>query len=190
MPRGTAFIDEALGSRRASNPRAAGSERPRNAPRIEAADVPRALAHASAAVYGHPTFRLEVVGITGTNGKTTTAHLAQAAIDGAGGHAGIIGTVGHSFANLRLPADHTTPEADDLARIAAAMGARGASHLVMEVSSIALSQGRVEAVHFRVAAFTNLTAGPPGFPWQHGGLCCGEDKAFLRPWSRFSRHKR
>ncbi len=126
-------------------------------PRVEATDVPRALAFAAAAVYGHPTFAVEVVGITGTNGKTTTAHLTQAAIDASGGRAGIVGTLGYRFADLDLPPTHTSPEADDLARLAAAMRARGASHLVMEVSSIALVARRADAVRFRVAAFTNLT---------------------------------
>ncbi|MFT3771161.1 MAG: UDP-N-acetylmuramoyl-L-alanyl-D-glutamate--2,6-diaminopimelate ligase [Minicystis sp.] len=126
-------------------------------PRIEAVDVPRALAFAAAAVYGHPTFSLEVVGITGTNGKTTTAHLVQAAVDACGGRCGIVGTLGYRFADLDLPPTHTSPEADELARIGAAMRARGATHLVMEVSSIALAAKRTEAVRFRVAAFTNLT---------------------------------
>jgi UDP-N-acetylmuramoyl-L-alanyl-D-glutamate--2,6-diaminopimelate ligase len=126
-------------------------------PCIEAADVARALAFAAAAVYGHPTFGLGVVGITGTNGKTTTAHLTQAAIDACGGRAGIIGTLGYRFADLDLPPTHTSPEADDLTRIAAAMRARGATHLVAEVSSIALAARRADAVRFRVAAFTNLT---------------------------------
>jgi UDP-N-acetylmuramoyl-L-alanyl-D-glutamate--2,6-diaminopimelate ligase len=126
-------------------------------PRVEAVDIPRALAFASAAVYGHPTFALEVVGITGTNGKTTTAHLVRAAIDACGGRAGIVGTLGYRFADLDLPPTHTSPDADELARLAAGMRARGASHLVMEVSSIALAQKRAEAVRFRVAAFTNLT---------------------------------
>ncbi len=126
-------------------------------PRVVADDVPRALAFAADAAYGHPTRALRVVGITGTNGKTTTAHLVQAAIDGAGGHAGIVGTLGYRFRDLDLPPTHTSPEADELARIAAAMRARGASHMVMEVSSIAIAAKRVEAVRFAVAAFTNLT---------------------------------
>jgi UDP-N-acetylmuramoyl-L-alanyl-D-glutamate--2,6-diaminopimelate ligase len=126
-------------------------------PRVEAADVPRALAFAAAAVYGHPTFALQVVGITGTNGKTTTAHLTQAAINACGGRAGIVGTLGYRFADLDLPPTHTSPEADDLTRIAAAMRARGATHLVAEVSSIALAARRADAVRFQVAAFTNLT---------------------------------
>jgi UDP-N-acetylmuramoyl-L-alanyl-D-glutamate--2,6-diaminopimelate ligase len=129
----------------------------RGAARVEAPDVPAALAFAAAAVYGHPTFALDVVGITGTNGKTTTAHLVQAVVDACGGRSGIVGTLGYRFADLDLTASHTSPEADELARVAAAMRARGASHLVMEVSSIALMKRRVEAVRFRVAAFTNLT---------------------------------
>jgi UDP-N-acetylmuramoyl-L-alanyl-D-glutamate--2,6-diaminopimelate ligase len=129
----------------------------RGLPRVAATDVPRAMAFAAAAVYGHPTFALEVVGITGTNGKTTTAHLIQAVIDASGGRTGIVGTLGYRFADLDLPPTHTSPEADELARIAAAMRARGASHLVMEVSSIALTARRADAVRFRVAAFTNLT---------------------------------
>lgn len=127
------------------------------AARLEVDDPARALAYAAAAVYGHPTFALDVVGITGTNGKTTTAHLAQACIDACGGRAGIVGTLGYRFGALDLPASHTSPEADDLARIAAAMRDRGATHLVMEVSSIALAAARADAVRFRVACFTNLT---------------------------------
>ncbi len=129
----------------------------RGLPTLSAPDVPRALAFAADAVYRHPSFSLEVVGITGTNGKTTTAHLAQAAINGSGGRAGIVGTLGYRFEDLDLPATHTSPEADDLGRIASAMRARGASHLVMEVSSIALAAHRVSAIRFRTAAFTNLT---------------------------------
>jgi UDP-N-acetylmuramoyl-L-alanyl-D-glutamate--2,6-diaminopimelate ligase len=128
-------------------------------PRVEVDDATAALAHASSAVYGHPSFSLDVVGITGTNGKTTTTHLVRAAIDGALGLAacGIIGTVGHSFGSLRIPAEHTTPEADDTARAMDGMRSRGATHVAMEVSSHALSLGRVLAIRFRVAAFTNLS---------------------------------
>src|SRR5262249_46529859 len=101
----------------------------------------------------------DVVGITGTNGKTTTTHLVRAAVDGAFGKplCGIIGTIGHSFAGRTIEAAHTTPEADELARVMAVMRKRGATHVAMEVSSIALVQGRVKAVRFRVAAFSNLT---------------------------------
>jgi UDP-N-acetylmuramoyl-L-alanyl-D-glutamate--2,6-diaminopimelate ligase len=128
-----------------------------SAARIEALDGPKALAFASEAVYGFPTRALSVVGITGTNGKTTTSYLVQACINACGGRAGIVGTLGYRFEDLDLPAPHTSPEADELARVAAAMRARGASHLVMEVSSIAVAAARVEAVRFRGGAFTNLT---------------------------------
>lgn len=126
-------------------------------PVLEVDDVRVGIARAADAVYGHPTFALDVVGITGTNGKTTTSYLAQAAIDGAGGAAAVMGTLGWRFRELALESAHTTPEADDFARVAATMLARGATHLVTEVSSHALAQGRVDAVRFRVAAFTNLT---------------------------------
>jgi UDP-N-acetylmuramoyl-L-alanyl-D-glutamate--2,6-diaminopimelate ligase len=153
---GARFVAEAI-ARGASAVLAVADIPVEGVAKIEVDDVPVALAYASAAVYGHPTFALEVVGITGTNGKTTTAHLVQAVIDGCGGSSGILGTLGARFADLDLPPTLTSPEADELARIAAAMRARGASHLVMEVSSIALVARRSDAVRFRVAAFTNLT---------------------------------
>jgi len=128
-------------------------------PVLEVDDPAAALGYAASAVYGHPSFALEVVGITGTNGKTTTAHLVRAAIDGALGRpsCGVLGTVGHSFDGWRSVAEHTTPEADELARTMASMRSRGATYVAMEVSSHALALGRVRAVRFRVAALTNLT---------------------------------
>ncbi|MCA9587726.1 MAG: UDP-N-acetylmuramoyl-L-alanyl-D-glutamate--2,6-diaminopimelate ligase [Myxococcales bacterium] len=128
-------------------------------PVIRVADFATGFAWSAAALYGHPTFALDVVGITGTNGKTTSSHLVRSAIDGALGRekCGLIGTVGHTYAGVAIDAEHTTPEADELARIFAVMRRRGATHCVMEVSSIALAVGRVRAVRFRVAAFTNFT---------------------------------
>jgi UDP-N-acetylmuramoyl-L-alanyl-D-glutamate--2,6-diaminopimelate ligase len=128
-------------------------------PRIVVEDIGDGLAFAAAAVYGHPTFGMDITGITGTNGKTTTSYLLRAAIDGAIGmpQCGIIGTVGHVFGNQTLDASHTTPEADELARVMAQMKEKGARHVAMEVSSIAVTLGRVRAVRFRVAAFSNLT---------------------------------
>jgi UDP-N-acetylmuramoyl-L-alanyl-D-glutamate--2,6-diaminopimelate ligase len=128
-------------------------------PVVTVDDPAAALAFAASAVYGHPSFALEVVGITGTNGKTTTAHLVRAAVDGALGRpsCGVLGTVGHTFDGWSAAAEHTTPEADEVARTMAAMRARGATHVAMEVSSHALELGRVRAVRFRVAALTNLT---------------------------------
>jgi len=130
---------------------------PATVPVVEVDDAQRALAVVAASVYGHPTFSLDVVGITGTNGKTTTSLLVRSVIDACGGRCGVVGTLGYTFEDLVLPATHTSPEADDLARVARQMRDRGASHLVMEVSSIAIDAHRVDAVRFRVAAFTNLT---------------------------------
>lgn len=122
-------------------------------------DVAVGMAHAAAVVYGRPSFGLAVIGVTGTNGKTTTTHLVRAAIDGALGRpaCGIIGTVGYRYGNLDLAPSHTTPESDELARVLLAMKQRGAEYVAMEVSSIALDLGRVAAVRFSCAAFTNLT---------------------------------
>jgi len=128
-------------------------------PVISVGDIKDGLAFSSACIYGHPSFAVDVVGITGTNGKTTTSHLVRAAINGAlgGEFAGLIGTVGHTFKDIAIDASHTTPEADETARVMALMKSRGASHVAMEVSSIALTLGRARAIRFRVAAFTNLT---------------------------------
>jgi UDP-N-acetylmuramoyl-L-alanyl-D-glutamate--2,6-diaminopimelate ligase len=141
------------------SPTSASMPPPPNVPVLRVADVATGLAYTAAAVYGHPAFALDVIGITGTNGKTTTTHLVRAAIDGALGlpKCGIVGTIGHSYAGQTVAASHTTPEADELARVLAVMRKRGATHVAMEVSSIALVLGRVKAVRFRVAAFTNLT---------------------------------
>ena len=156
---GTKFVDDAL--RRGAV--AVLAERAPLAglsvPQIIVGDERTAMAFAAEAVYGHPAFSLEIVGITGTNGKTTTSHLVRAAIDAAVGEpsCGIVGTLGHSFGDWSVPAAHTTPEADELSRVLLAMRERKAAHVVMEVSSIALELKRVEAIRFRVAAFTNLT---------------------------------
>ena len=122
-------------------------------------DPGAALAYAASAIYGHPSFALDVVGVTGTNGKTTTAHLVRAAVNGVLGQesCGLLGTLGASYRSWRVQEHHTTPEADEVARAMDEMRVRGATHVAMEVSSHALALGRVRAVHFRVAAFTNVT---------------------------------
>jgi UDP-N-acetylmuramoyl-L-alanyl-D-glutamate--2,6-diaminopimelate ligase len=126
-------------------------------PTLVAPDPDLALAIASSAVWRHPSFALDVVGITGTNGKTTTAWLMEHAMERLGMKAGLVGTVEHRYGALRWPAQHTTPEADDFARRAAAMRDAGAKYLVMEVSSHAIAKKRVAAVRFRVAVLTNVT---------------------------------
>jgi UDP-N-acetylmuramoyl-L-alanyl-D-glutamate--2,6-diaminopimelate ligase len=155
---GWRFIADALARGAVAVLAEAGSPpAPPAVPVLYVKDVRPALARASAVIYGDPTARLEVVGITGTNGKTTTSFLVRAAIVASGKRAGLLGTVGYGFEDWEIEAPNTTPEADDIARIASEMLSRGATHLVMEVSSHALAQARVDAVRFGVAAFTNLT---------------------------------
>jgi UDP-N-acetylmuramoyl-L-alanyl-D-glutamate--2,6-diaminopimelate ligase len=128
-------------------------------PALVVGALPSSFARAAHILYGHPSQSLEVVGVTGTNGKTTTAHLVGGAIDGVltRSSCGVLGTIGHSFGAWHEEAKNTTPEADDIARAMFHMRRLGATHVAMEVSSHALELGRVEGVRFRVAALTNLT---------------------------------
>jgi UDP-N-acetylmuramoyl-L-alanyl-D-glutamate--2,6-diaminopimelate ligase len=119
---------------------------------------PRAvLGEVAAAVYGNPSERLRVVGVTGTSGKTTTTYLVEAGLRAADRVAGLIGTVGISIDGRVEPSALTTPEAPDLQALLAVMVERGVDTVVMEVSSHALTLGRVDAVHFAVGGFTNLS---------------------------------
>ncbi|MDX1893248.1 UDP-N-acetylmuramoyl-L-alanyl-D-glutamate--2,6-diaminopimelate ligase [Mycolicibacterium sp. 050158] len=119
---------------------------------------PRAvLGELAAAVYGHPSRHLRVIGVTGTSGKTTTTHLVEAGLRAADRKAGLIGTVGIRIDGRDEPSALTTPEAPDLQALFAVMLERGIDTVVMEVSSHALTLGRVDAVHFAVGGFTNLS---------------------------------
>ncbi len=117
----------------------------------------RALALASAAFFGHPERSLAATGITGTNGKTTTAFLTEALLNAAARSTILIGTVEYHVAGETRPSIHTTPESRDLFELMAEGVARGAEELVTEVSSHALDQGRMAGIPFDVAVFTNLT---------------------------------
>lgn len=130
---------------------------PVSVPLLISSNARRDLASASEIVYGHPTKALRTVGITGTNGKTTVAHLLEDAIAGAGHAPALMGTTGCRIGGQTVPAQHTTPEADDISRFARRAVGSGSTHLVMEVSSHGLAHHRVDAVSFEVAAFTNLT---------------------------------
>lgn len=126
-------------------------------PILEVTDVKLALALAAEAVYGNPSRALDVVGVTGTNGKTTTTFLIEQALNVSGSKPARLGTLGFEMGGETFADTLTTPEADDIARCLLEVQRRGGSHLVMEVSSIALAQRRVAGLRFRVAAFTNLT---------------------------------
>ncbi|GAA5119459.1 UDP-N-acetylmuramoyl-L-alanyl-D-glutamate--2,6-diaminopimelate ligase [Pseudonocardia adelaidensis] len=119
---------------------------------------PREVLGALAAlVHGDPTAHLRVLGVTGTSGKTTTAHLLEAGLAAAGRATGLLGTVGTHIRGSRLPAALTTPEAPDLQALFAVMAEDGVTDVAMEVSSHALAMGRVAGTRFAVAAFTNLS---------------------------------
>ena len=117
----------------------------------------RALASASATFYAHPGRELNLVGITGTNGKTTTAFLIDSIFREAGKLSGLFGTVEYRLGDRRLPAPNTTPESLDLQAHLAELRSLGGTHAVLEVSSHALEMDRVYACPFGVAVFTNLT---------------------------------
>jgi UDP-N-acetylmuramoyl-L-alanyl-D-glutamate--2,6-diaminopimelate ligase len=126
-------------------------------PVLEVEHGRRALAQASAAFFGHPERRLATTGITGTNGKTTTAFLIEALLNAAARKAVLVGTIEYHVAGEVRPSVHTTPESRDLFELMAEGVARGATELVTEVSSHALDQGRAIGLTFDVAVFTNLT---------------------------------
>jgi UDP-N-acetylmuramoyl-L-alanyl-D-glutamate--2,6-diaminopimelate ligase len=121
-------------------------------------DDPRSVLGAAASfVYGDPSADLTVVGITGTNGKTTTAFLVDAGWRATGATTGLIGTVGTRIGDDTVPTVRTTPEATDVHALLAVMRERGVDVVTMEVSSHALRLGRVDGVRFDVVGFTNLS---------------------------------
>jgi len=153
---GRRFIPEAL-SRGA---RSLLVEEPLEVPGVVQVVVPNvreALARLSAAFYGDPSSFLTLVGITGTNGKTTTSYLIEAMLEQQGKRVGVMGTVNYRFQGHVQPAPTTTPESLDLQRNLRAMVDAGVTHAIVEVSSHALELQRVRACDFDVALFTNLT---------------------------------
>ena len=133
----------------------AGSE---NVPAwIQVGDARAALAHSAAAVHGHPSQRLKLVGVTGTNGKTTTAHLIDSIIRASEGISAMFGTINHRVGNEAAAALNTTPEASDIQRMLGRAVDAGCRSAVMEVSSHAIELHRADALKFAVAVFTNLT---------------------------------
>jgi UDP-N-acetylmuramoyl-L-alanyl-D-glutamate--2,6-diaminopimelate ligase len=126
-------------------------------PEILVPDVRAAMAPAAARLNGDPTAALKAIGITGTNGKTTTAFLTRGLLEAAGHATGLLGTVSAVVGGEERPMVRTTPEAIDLQRTFAEMRDAGDEAVVMEVSSHALQLHRADAIHWDVAIFTNLT---------------------------------
>jgi len=155
---GNKFIDRAIAAGAVAIVSDSASEAPREG--VAWVQVPhgrRALARLSANFYKRPAERLAVTGITGTNGKSTTAFIVEAILSAASRNSALVGTIEYHVAGKVLPAPHTTPEALDLNRILAEALGNGATEAVMEVSSHALAQERVYGIPFDVAVFTNLT---------------------------------
>ena len=137
---------------------AEGAEQVPSGVPVLVADAPRhVLGDVASWVHGHPSRALTVLGVTGTNGKTTTAFLLEAGLRAAGHRTGLLGTVVTRIGDEAVPSVRTTPEATDLHALFAAMVEQGVTAVAMEVSSHALSFGRVDGVRFDVAAFTNLS---------------------------------
>ncbi len=126
-------------------------------PEVQVSSARACMGPVAARFYDDPTSKLKVVGVTGTNGKTTTAFLVHALLEASGEQAGLLGTVKSIVAGRERPVERTTPEAIDLQADFRAMLDGGDSACVMEVSSHALVLGRAEAIHFSCAIFTNLT---------------------------------
>lgn len=154
---GHRFVEEAL----ALGASALCVERPvsvdPSVPLLRVTSTRTALGRIAAQLYGHPSRQIRVIGVTGTNGKTTTTHLIRAILRAAGQKVGLIGTVHNLVGERELAATLTTPQASDVQELLRAMVDDGCTYAVMEVSSEGLDMGRVTDVEFDVAVFTNLT---------------------------------
>jgi len=176
---GHAYIDDAC--RRGALAVVAEKQLETGIPVLQVVNSRAALALAAAAFYGRPSEALTVIGLTGTNGKTTVSYLVENMLRQAGLPSGVIGTVNYRYGDQIMPAARTTPESLDLQRILAEMRRHGVTHVVMEVASHGLDLHRVDACHFDVAAFTNLTQDHLDF---HGDM----ERYWASKKSLFTRH--
>ena len=158
---GISHVDEALAAGAVAvltDPASVAAARDAGAPVVVEVEDPQSAAGPAAAwVYGDPAQHLTLVGITGTNGKTTTAYLVEAGLQAAGRRTGLVGTIETRVAGDVLPSARTTPESTDLQALLALMRERDVTAVAMEVSSHALALGRVDGTSYAVAAFTNLS---------------------------------
>src|SRR5688572_10961411 len=127
------------------------------ATKIKVADVREALARVAASYYGGPSSKLKVIGVTGTNGKTTVSFMVKSILEAAGIKTGLMGTVHYEIGDRVIPAQRTTPESLEVQQMMSQMVKAGCQACVMEVSSHALEQKRVMGIDFDVTIFTNLT---------------------------------
>jgi UDP-N-acetylmuramoyl-L-alanyl-D-glutamate--2,6-diaminopimelate ligase len=155
---GHGFVGKAV----AAGAAAVLAEKPRasehgDLPWVVVPDTRKVLGRVASMVYGRPTSRLTVVGITGTNGKTTLTFLLEGILNAAGRVPGVMGTITYRWSGVERPAHHTTPEASDVQGMLAEMATAGVTHAIMEVSSHGLHLGRLDGCEFDVGVFTNLT---------------------------------
>jgi len=154
---GLAHVPEAVARGAAAIVAEVESPGPVSVPWVRVDGARRALGSMAARLFGNPAERLVLAGVTGTNGKTTTALLLQSLLERRFGGAGFLGTIGYRVGRRELPADRTTPDAALLQELLAEMVREGIPAASMEVSSHALALDRVEGCRFDLAVFTNLT---------------------------------
>jgi len=148
---------------------------------VISSNVREAYSEAASKLYGNPSAKLRVVGITGTSGKTTTSFLLEAILKHSGMSCGVIGTINARWDNEVVELSHTTPDAEELQRLLFRMVESGVQYVIMEVSSHALSQYRVSGIDFDVALFLNLTP-------EHLDYHAEMDEYFLAKSLLFDRH--
>ena len=154
---GADFAQQAIAAGAAAIVSERGTDQAMPVPWLTVADARLALAHLAAAFNGHPSRQMRVVGITGTNGKTTTGYLVSAILEAAGIKCGFMGTVQYRLGTRDFEATRTTPEAPDVQSYMREMLDSGCGACVMEVSSHALALRRVDGIRFAAAIFSNLT---------------------------------
>ena len=130
---------------------------PLDVPQLLVADGREAMARAAACFFGHPERKMTMLGVTGTNGKTSTTYMVKAVAEEAGLKVGLIGTIHNLIGDEVLETERTTPESADLFRLLDHMAEQGVDLVIMEVSSSALAQNRVAGIRFKAALFTNLS---------------------------------
>jgi UDP-N-acetylmuramoyl-L-alanyl-D-glutamate--2,6-diaminopimelate ligase len=155
---------------------------PARVTRIRVRDVREAMARASAAFYGNPGAKLKVIGVTGTNGKTTVAFMVKAMLEASGWRTGLMGTVRYEIGDRVIPAQRTTPESVDLQQMMLQMVKSDCRACVMEVSSHALEQKRVWGIGYDVAIFTNLTQDHLDYHGSMENYFAAKSKLFNPEW--------
>jgi UDP-N-acetylmuramoyl-L-alanyl-D-glutamate--2,6-diaminopimelate ligase len=154
---GHRYIEQAVAAGAAAVILEDAASAPAGLPWVRVADGRATMGRISALFNGDPTATKPLIGITGTNGKTTTTYLIEAILEAAGQPAAVLGTISYRFGTTTIQASHTTPESTELQRAFRQLKEAGAQAFVMEVSSHALEQKRVDGCHFDVGIFSNLT---------------------------------